>query len=110
MVILPFLLKGTSIHVFSLICQHKTHATIVATQHKQLGMEYKNAKNMEEADVKYYVIRAWWLSLGATTKDDMYCLSEWLGFWHYYSQWRGHMLIVGVLENLFYHPLLEFMF
>lgn len=45
-------------------------------QHKQLCMEYMDAKSMEEVDVKYYVIRAWWLSTGTTTKEGMYNLSS----------------------------------
>ena len=49
-------------------------------QHKQLCLEYKDAKSMGEMGVKYHVIRAWWLSLRATTEDGMYNLLEWLGF------------------------------
>ena len=56
---------------------------------------------MEEADVKYHVIRAWWLSSRVTIKDGMYILSTWLGFWHYRCrQWGSNMLMVGVLGVL----------
>jgi hypothetical protein len=66
-------------------------------------MEYKDAKSMEEVDVKYHGIRAWWLSLGATTKDGHVKLIGVMGFWHcQYRQWGGHMLIVSVLNTLFF--------
>lgn len=43
-------------------------------------MEYKDVKSIE-ANIEYHVTQAWWLSQGATTKDDMYSLSKWLEFW-----------------------------
>jgi hypothetical protein len=49
-------------------------------EHKQLCKDYKDAKSLEDADIKYHVIRAWWLSSGATTEGGMYSLSKWLGF------------------------------
>ena len=52
-------------------------------EHKQLCKDYKDAKSLEDADIKYHVIRASWLSSGATTEEGMYSLSKWLGFWHY---------------------------
>ena len=64
-------------------------------EHKQLSKDYNDAKSLEDADIKYHVIQAWWLSLGATTEEGMHNLSKWLEFWHHrYRQWGGHMLIV----------------
>jgi hypothetical protein len=76
-------------------------------EHKQLCKDYKDAKSLEDVDIKYHVIRAWWLSSGATTEEGMYSLSEWLGFWHYrYRQWGGHMLIVSFFQYTNVFPLL----
>jgi hypothetical protein len=76
-------------------------------EHKQLCKDYKDAKSLEDADIKYHVIRAWWLSSGATMEEGMYSLSEWLGFWHYrYRQWGGHMLIVSFFQYTNVFPLL----
>ena len=76
-------------------------------EHKQICKDYKDAKSLEDADIKYHVIRAWWFSSGATTEEGMYSLSEWLGFWHYrYRQWGGHMLIVSFYSYTNAPPLL----
>lgn len=55
-------------------------------QYKRFYKEYKDAKSMEDVEVKYHVIRAWWLSVGATIEEGMYILFEWLGLWHYHRQ------------------------
>ena len=34
-------------------------------QHKQICKCYKEAKTMDDAEIKYHVIRSWWLSSGA---------------------------------------------
>ena len=49
-------------------------------QHKQLCKDYKYAKTMDDAKIKYYIIRSWRLSSGATTKEGILGLSEWLEF------------------------------
>lgn len=49
-------------------------------QYKQLCKEYKDARSKEDVDVKYHIIHAWWLSLGATIEDGMSTLLKWLGF------------------------------
>ena len=42
--------------------------------------------------------------MGATTKDGIYNLLEWLGFLHYqYREWGGHMIVISVLDNLIVH-------
>ena len=70
-------------------------------QHKKICLEYRDAKTMPEAEVKYHAIRAWWLSAGAATEDDLIALSEWLGFWHYrYRQWGGKMILVSPMSPL----------
>lgn len=72
-------------------------------QYKQFYKEYKDAKSMEDVEVKYHVMRAWWLSIGATIEEGMYILFEWLGLWHYHRQWGGHMLIVSFqFSNYFF--------
>lgn len=43
-------------------------------------MEYKGTESIEEADVKYHVIRAWGLLIRATIKDSLYNLLVWLKF------------------------------
>ena len=64
--------------------------------HKQLCKNYKNAKTIDEAEIKDHVISSWWLSSGVATKEGILDLSEWLGFWHFrYWQWGGHMILVN---------------
>jgi hypothetical protein len=40
-------------------------------EHKQFCKDYKDAKSLEDADIKYHVIRAWWLASRATTEEGM---------------------------------------
>ena len=55
-------------------------------------------KTIDEVETKYDVVRSWWLSSGAATKEGIIGLSEWLGFWHFcYRQWGGRMILVSVL-------------
>ena len=49
-------------------------------QYKQLCKDYKDAKTMDDAETKYYVICSWWLSSGATTEEGILGLSKLLGF------------------------------
>ena len=66
-------------------------------QHRQLCMQYKNAKSLEEAEERYLAIRSWWLSSGATTDEGVVRLDLWLAFWHFrYRQWGGFMDLVGL--------------
>ena len=51
---------------------------------------------MDDVETMYYIMRSWWLSSGAATKEGIIGLSEWLEFWHFhYRQWGGHMLFVS---------------
>lgn len=69
-------------------------------QHKQICKDYKDAKTMDEAKTKYYVLHSWWLSFGVVTEKCMLGLSKWLGFWHFcYMQWDEYMVIVSSLLN-----------
>ena len=53
-------------------------------------------KTINEAETKYHVICSWWLLSGAATKERMFGLFEWLGFWHFrYRQWGGHIILVN---------------
>ena len=59
---------------------------------------------MDDAETKYHVIRSWWLSSGAASKEDILGLSEWLDFWHFrYRQWGGHMLFVSTYQISFFN-------
>ncbi len=70
------------------------------SQHKMMCLDYRDAKTQLEADTKYEAIRAWWLSSGAATEDDLPALSEWLGFWHHrYRQWGGQMILVSAIHH-----------
>jgi hypothetical protein len=65
-------------------------------QHRLLCKQYKNAKSLEEAEMKYLAIRSWWLSSGATTNEGLVRLDLWLAFWHFrYRQWGGFMELVS---------------
>jgi hypothetical protein len=47
---------------------------------------------MDEAESRYLVIRAWWLSSGAAFEDAIRDLNLWLAFWHFrYRQWGSCM-------------------
>ena len=35
---------------------------------------------MDDAEIKYHVIRSWWLSFGAALEESILNLSKWLGF------------------------------
>ena len=55
---------------------------------------------MDDAEIKFVVIRYWWLSSGAASEEDIIGLSEWLEFWHFrYRQWGGHMLLVSIYQT-----------
>jgi hypothetical protein len=65
-------------------------------QHYVLCKQYRDAKNMEEADICFHAIRAWWTSSGATTASGLRDLELWLVFWHFrYRQWGGFMQLVS---------------
>ena len=77
-------------------------------QHKQICKDYKDAKTIDDAETKYYVIRFWWLSSGAASEKDILGLSKWLDFQHFrYRQWGGHMLFVS---NVKIHYSMSFIF
>ena len=40
-------------------------------QHRQLCKQYKNASSMDDVEVRYFAIKAWWLSSGATTTEGL---------------------------------------
>jgi hypothetical protein len=51
---------------------------------------------MDEAELRYLAIWAWWLSLGAASEDAIRDLNLWLAFWHFrYCQWGGCMQMVS---------------
>ena len=61
-------------------------------QHRVLCKQYKNASSMEDAEVWYFAIKAWWLSVRATTTEGLHRLELWLSFWHFrWRQWSGFM-------------------
>jgi hypothetical protein len=65
-------------------------------QHNHLYKQYKDSKTMDEAESRYLVIRAWWLSSGAASEDAIRDLNLWLAFWHFqYRQWGGCMQMVS---------------
>lgn len=65
-------------------------------QHRLLCKQYKNAKTISEAEMRYLAIRAWWLSSGAASEDAISRLDLWLAFWHFrYRQWGGFMQLVS---------------
>ena len=43
-------------------------------QHKQICNDNKDAKTIDDAETKYCVIRSWWLSSGAATKEGILSL------------------------------------
>ena len=65
-------------------------------QHRQLCKQYKNALSMEDAEVCYFAIKAWWLSSIATTTEGLQRLELWLSFWHFrWRQWGSFMKSVS---------------
>ena len=81
--------------------------TSLQFQHKQLCKDYKDAKTFDEAKTKYHVIRSWWLSFGAATKEGILGLSEWLEFWHFrYRQRDGQIILVIALSLCISHVIL----
>ena len=61
-------------------------------QHRQLCKQYRTASSMEDAEVRYFAIKAWWLSSRATTTEGLQRLELWLSFWHFrWRQWGGFM-------------------
>jgi hypothetical protein len=49
-----------------------------------------------ESETRYLAIRAWWLSSGATTEQELSQLELWVAFWHFrYRQWGGFMQLVS---------------
>ena len=67
-------------------------------QHKELCKQWKDANIQEEAETRYNVIRAWWVSSGAATSPSaVRALNDWMAFWHFhYRQWGGYMQLVSV--------------
>ena len=75
---------------------HKYIKPSLQFQHKQFCKDYKHAKIIDDVETKYYVIRSWWFSSGAATKEGILGFLEWLAFWHFrYRQWGGHMSLVS---------------
>ena len=73
-------------------------------QHKQICKDYKNAKTIDDAEIKYHMIYSWWLSFKDVSKKYILGLSEWLGFWHFcYKQWGSHMLLVSTYQTLLFN-------
>ena len=65
-------------------------------QHIRLCRDYKDAKNLEEAESRYLQIKAWWYSSGAASEESLRELELWLAFWHFrYRQWGGFMETVS---------------
>jgi hypothetical protein len=65
-------------------------------QHIALCKKWKNAKTQKEAEARYTVIRAWWVSFGATTETGRCALEDWMAFWHFrYCQWGKAMQLVS---------------
>jgi hypothetical protein len=65
-------------------------------QNNRLCKQYKDSKMMDEAELRFLAIRAWWLSSGAASKDAIRDLNLWLAFWHFrYRQWGGFMQMVS---------------
>ena len=61
-------------------------------QHRLLYKQYKNVLSMEDVEVRYFAINAWWLSSGATTTEGLHRLELWLSFSHFrWRQWGGFM-------------------
>ena len=49
-------------------------------QHRVLCKQYKNALSMEDVEIWYFAIKAWWLSSGVTTTEGLHRLELWLSF------------------------------
>ena len=82
--------KSLEAHTIKLI------KTTMQHQHRILCKQYKDAKTEEESERMYLAIRAWWLSSGAATEEQIQELNDWLGFWHFrYRQWGGFMQLVS---------------
>jgi hypothetical protein len=65
-------------------------------QHISLCKQYKDSKNMDQAETRYLAIRSWWLSSGAANEEALHHLDHWLAFWHFrYRQWGGFMDMVS---------------
>ena len=65
-------------------------------QHREFYKQYRTASSMEDAEVRYFGIKAWWLSSGATTTEGLQRLELWLSFWHFrWRQWGGFMKFVS---------------
>ena len=72
-------------------------------QYMDLCVEYHNAISMDEAETQYLAIRAWWSSLGATSKTRLKHLELWLAFWHFcYRQWGGFVELVSTSHFPFF--------
>ena len=57
-------------------------------QHITLCKQYKDLESMDQAEVRYFAIRSWWLSSGAAVEEALHHLDHWLAFWHFrYRQW-----------------------
>lgn len=83
--------KHTEAHIFGSQLQ---------TQHYTLCKQYRDAKTLEDAEIRYHAIRAWWTSSGATATDGLRHLDLWLAFWHFrYRQWGGYMQLVSVFTS-----------
>ena len=90
--------ERTCLFHWTLCLQRATSRNIkleLQDQHKELCRQWKDAKSQEEAEMKYNVIRGWWVSSGATTEAGRRALNDWMAFWHYrYRQWGGAMILV----------------
>jgi len=76
--------KRTCLLHWSISLHKHTQKYIKGTfqQHMSLCRQYKDSKNMDQAETRYLAIRAWWLLFGATNEEALHHLDHWLAFWH----------------------------
>jgi hypothetical protein len=56
-------------------------------RHKFFCYKYKNARSLEEIDLRYVVICSWWYSFGAASEGAIKEFSNWLSFWHFHVKY-----------------------
>ena len=62
----------------------KVYQTILANSTQTNLQGLQGHEKMDDVETKYYVICSLWLSLGVATKEGIFRVSKWLGFWHYH--------------------------
>ena len=51
---------------------------------------------MDEVEIRYLAIKAWWSLSGTTLENGLRHLESWLAFWHFcYHQWHKFMKLVS---------------